>query len=183
MDDIASFYCAQPNKTLGTRESLWAKNFEGPSHNIHGQALVKIYKSPCLRCFGRWLPNNYVWWFGKPNGWDDIIIIWELDNEPQCTFQNLKNKRYSKTKTSLWTILLLLPLSILVGVNHLVFKPCNRGIRVAFLPPNITSVVQPLNQGIIASFKVQCVKKLMQCVLSQFDSSTTYSPWLEECSA
>ena len=47
-------------------------------------------------------------------------------------------------------------------------------IIIAFLPPNVTSVVQPLDQGIIASFKVQYKKKLLEWVLSQFDSSTTH---------
>ena len=47
-------------------------------------------------------------------------------------------------------------------------------ITISFRPPNVTSVVQPLDQGIIASFKVQFKKKLLEWVLSQFDSSTTH---------
>ena len=27
--------------------------------------LVIIYKSLCPRCFGRWLPRDYVWWFAN----------------------------------------------------------------------------------------------------------------------
>ena len=34
-------------------------------------------------------------------------------------------------------------------------------MTIAFLPPNVTSVVQPLNQGVIASFKIQYKKKLL----------------------
>ena len=37
--------------------------------------------------------------------------------------------------------------------------------------PNVTSVVQPLDQGIIASFKIQYKKKLLRWVLSQYDDA------------
>jgi hypothetical protein len=43
---------------------------------------------------------------------------------------------------------------------------------LVFLPPNVTSVVQPLDQGIIASFKIQYKKKFLQWVLSQYDEAT-----------
>ena len=59
---------------------------------------------------------------------------------------------------------------MLVGVNHLVFQPHN--LFIAFLPPDVTSVVQPLDKGKIASFKVRYKKKLLEWVLSQFDSCT-----------
>jgi hypothetical protein len=39
-------------------------------------------------------------------------------------------------------------------------------MTLAFIPPNVTSVFQPLDQGIIASFKIQYKNKLLQWVLS-----------------
>ena len=30
----------------------------------------------------------------KPNGLDDIMYIWQLDDEPQCTFQISKAEAY-----------------------------------------------------------------------------------------
>jgi hypothetical protein len=43
---------------------------------------------------------------------------------------------------------------------------------LVFLPPNVTSIVQPLDHGIMASFKLQYKKKLLQWVLSQYDDAT-----------
>ena len=34
-------------------------------------------------------------------------------------------------------------------------------MTLVFLPPNVTTVVQPLDQGIITSFKIQYKKKLL----------------------
>jgi hypothetical protein len=45
-------------------------------------------------------------------------------------------------------------------------------MTLVFLPPNVTSVVQPWDQGIITSFKIQYKKKLLQWVLSQYDDAT-----------
>ena len=42
-------------------------------------------------------------------------------------------------------------------------------VTIVFLPPNCTCVVQPLDQGIIAAFKLRYKSKLLEWVLSQFD--------------
>jgi hypothetical protein len=42
-------------------------------------------------------------------------------------------------------------------------------VTIFFLPPNCTSVVQPLDQGIIVPFKLRYKSKLLEWVLSQFD--------------
>ena len=99
VDETILFYCAQPNKRLIARKKLWAQNSKGSSHS-------------CSCC-----EHNREWQFGtcdylqisflkllwkvakricvmvcKPNGLDDILFIWQLDGEPQCTFQISKWK-------------------------------------------------------------------------------------------
>ena len=63
---------------------------------------------------------------------------------------------------------------MLVGVNYLAFNLQLSNIIIVFLSHNVTSVVQPLDQEIIASFRVQLQNKFLEWGLSQFDSTTTH---------
>jgi hypothetical protein len=45
-------------------------------------------------------------------------------------------------------------------------------MTLIFLPPNVPGIVQPLAQGIIASFNIQYKKKFLRWVLSQYDDAT-----------
>jgi hypothetical protein len=45
-------------------------------------------------------------------------------------------------------------------------------MTLVFLPPNVTSVTQPLDQGITTSFKIQYKKELLQWVLAHDDDAT-----------
>ena len=53
---------------------------------------VIIYKSLCPRCFGRWLPTDYVWWFANQTAWmtSNVFEIWMMSLnvhfESKCTF-------------------------------------------------------------------------------------------------
>jgi hypothetical protein len=37
--------------------------------------LVIIYKFLCPRCFGRWLPTNYPWWFANQMEWMTLDVF------------------------------------------------------------------------------------------------------------
>jgi hypothetical protein len=45
-------------------------------------------------------------------------------------------------------------------------------MTLVYLPPNVTSVIQPLDQGIITFLKIQYKKKLFRWGLSQYDDAT-----------
>ena len=186
MDETGLFYRAQPNKTLAQgkvcgrkiqKDHLTLALVVNMTYTDKLKPVI-IYKSLRPRCFGRWLPTNYVWWFANQMAWmtSNVFESWMMS----------LNVHFKSQK---WKVLLIMDNYATHSLKHV-----GRGesfgfstlqlsnITIVFLPPNVTSVVQPLDQGIIASFKVQCKKKLLEWVLSQFDSSTTHHR-LEENSA
>jgi hypothetical protein len=42
-------------------------------------------------------------------------------------------------------------------------------VKVIFLPPNTTSLIQPINQGIIATFKAFYIRRTFQAILDKLD--------------
>ena len=103
----------------------------------------------------------------KPNGIDDLICIWELD--ASMYISNLNNRKLLLIKDKYVTH----SLEHVGGGEIIWFSTLQvSNMTIAFVAPNVTSVVQPLNQGIIASFKVRFKRKLLEGVLSQFDSYT-----------
>ena len=130
--------------------------------------LLVIYTSKQPRCFGRWQPHEYVQWHSnktsKMKG--DKFEAWILQLNNQFKGQNQK------------VIMILDNASSHVVSSAKVGK--SRGfstlelsnMTLAFLPPNVTSVFHPLDQGIIASFKILFKKKLLQWVSLKYDDAT-----------
>ena len=106
-----------------------------------------IYKSLHPRCLERWLPTYYAWWFANQMAWMtlDVLKSWMMS----------LNVHF---KSQMWKVLLIRDNYATYLLKHvgrhdsfgfstLQFK----NITDAFLPPNVTSVVQPLDHGIMAS--------------------------------
>jgi hypothetical protein len=67
----------------------------------------------------------------------------------------------------------MLPCTRVIQYHQYLFAlSCFVHMTLVFLPPNVPSAVQPLNQGIITSFKIQYKTKLLQWILSQYDDAT-----------
>jgi hypothetical protein len=48
---------------------------------------------------------------------------------------------------------------------------CGENIQVAFLPPNITSILQPMNQGVISALKSYYLQLGMKIIADGLDSN------------
>ena len=125
MDEIGSFYCAQPNKTLGqqkVRGCIIRKDRLTIALLINTIStkklkLVIICKSLHPRCFGRCLPTNYVWWSANQMAWmtSNIFESWMMS-------LNLHFKLQKQKVLLIMNKYVIHSRRMLVGVNHLVFN-------------------------------------------------------------
>ena len=77
------------------KEKLVGANLKGSSyscswckHDMHPQVETYDYsKISTAKMLWKVVANKLCVLVSKPNGMDDIICIWELDDEPRCTFQ------------------------------------------------------------------------------------------------
>ena len=109
-----------------------------------------IYTSKQLQCYGRWQPYEYVQWHSNKTTWmkGNIFEAWILQLNNQFKGQNRKVTMILDNASS------HVVNSAKVGKSYGFPTLELSNMNLVFLPPNVTSVVQPLNQGIIASFKI-----------------------------
>ena len=120
-----------------------------------------------LRCFGRQQPHKYIRWHSIKTTWmkGDIFEAWILQLNNQFKGQN---QRWSWFCKMYLHMLLAMPKLVSLMVSTLELS----NMTLVFLPPNVTSIVKPLDQGIITSFKIQYKEKLLKWVLSQYNDAT-----------
>lgn len=154
MDETGLFWKAIPDTTLATKAQSGTKKEKarislGHCSNTDGSdklPLLAISSSQRPRCFASNRINidslNVIWRHNK-KAWMTTVIM--LD------WLTWFNKRMQGRKT----LLLINGFSAhKAAVRTLIKNNSLKNTRVKFLPPNYTSVYQPLNQGIIANFKL-----------------------------
>ncbi|XP_062716774.1 tigger transposable element-derived protein 1-like [Aedes albopictus] len=119
-----------------------------------------------------------VYWMNNPKAWvtQQIFKDWfEMHFIPDV-------KKYLEEKGLEFKVLLLLD----NAPGHL--KLDHPNVRVEFLPPNTTSLIQPQDQGIISNFKKLYIKQTFKHILDETekdDSMTVTTAWknftMREC--
>ena len=134
--------------------------------NIVGHKLkpMIIGKSEKPHCFkGVIVENLPVYYYYSNKGWM-TSYIWG-----HYTSFNLENelRNYCREKNIAFKILLLC--DNFSGHNQ-TFSVTSEHVTVLFLPPNTTSLIQPMDQGIIRMFKVNYTRISLQRMVHKIDS-------------
>lgn len=103
-----------------------------------------------------------VHWMANKKAWVTTVIFTEWFNK--CFVPEVR--RYLNAKCLEFKVLLILD----NAPGHPVLEHPN--VQFCFLPPNTTSLIQPLDQGIIATFKIHYVKQTFQYVLDKLNDET-----------
>lgn len=149
-------YVEKGDKCIGTKTSKLRLTVCLIANAVgHKEPPIVIGNAKRPRCFGRLnVEKDFnLWWRHNKSSWMTSVI-----------FEEMLKSFNSKMKTQGRQVLLFLDNA-----------PCHpnlilSNVKLIFFSPNTTSQCQPLDQGIIKSFKVHYRNLLMRRVLSMIDS-------------
>ncbi|CAF0801582.1 unnamed protein product [Brachionus calyciflorus] len=162
LDETALFFKMEPNKTLSDKKESDKKIDKtritvALCCNASGRDKIKPlvigrFKNP--RCFKNFNPEPVVSYFNNSIAWmtASIFSSWCETFNNNIKFKNEKRK------------------VVLLVDNASGHKPVVlSNVIIKFLPPNTTSCLQPLDAGIINSFKAQYRKGLVKSFIESLD--------------
>jgi len=165
-DETALFYKLPPNKTLSdigvaaigekySKERLTIAFCASACGEKYRPLVIGKYKRP--RCFGKHFdPNKIVDYYYNNTAWM-VVPIWD---DWLCKFnKHMKNQNRE----------VLLYVDHAAGHGKQATQLSN--VRVEYLPPNTTSQMQPMDQGIINVGKGNYKKRLVKKMLDGLDES------------
>jgi hypothetical protein len=166
-DETGLFYRALPEKSL-------VEKFEKCKGNKMLKERVSILL--CANAKGEKLMPLVINRFFKPRCFKNLLIkdlpvIWKSNSNAWMTSAIFEewlinlNRKFVKEKRN-----------VLLFVDncssHVEMELSN--IKICFLPPNTTSLIQPLDYGIINTFKRHYRKYVLQYIISQFESNKRF---------
>ena len=172
-DETGLYWKLMPNKTLVSSREKEAKGFKNPKDRVTLMAcanatgsiklpLVFIHKSKNPRCFKHIDKNSLpVHYYAQKNSWMDSSIFSEWFKEkfvPQCS-KALKDRGLPES-----AILLVDNAPSHPNVN--VLQSDDGEISCIYLPPNTTSLIQPMDQGVLENIKRRYKRDLLLRLLN-----------------
>ncbi|GFW99081.1 tigger transposable element-derived protein 1 [Trichonephila clavipes] len=134
--------------------------------NASGDRMLKpflINKSLRPRALkGKDLKQLPVHWMANPKAWMATAIFTEWFNNCFVT----EVEAYMKEKSLDFKVLLIVD----NAASHPQLEHPN--VQLIFLPPNTTSLIQPLDQGIIATFKKYYIKTTYKSILNKLENES-----------
>lgn len=165
-DETGVFWCAMPKQTLAFKGQLCKGGKQSKARltvlvaaSMTGEKLplLVIGRSAKPRCFRGWknLPTAYT---GQRKAWmtSEIFENWIRDLDKQMTAKGRK---------------IALVVDNCPGHPHVTSL---NAVKLFFLPPGTTSVLQPLDAGIIWSLKSHFRKILVERRIAAFDKSEDF---------
>lgn len=169
-DETGLYWKKMPTKSLVSMNEMSAPGFKASKSHITGMVcgnvtgthrlpLLIIGKSKNLRCF-RGIKKLPVTYKNQKNSWMDTSIFIEWYD----TVFIPEVKKHQLTTGNSGNVLLLID-NAPSHPSNISLERENGKFKVVFLPPNVTSVLQPMDQGVIESFKRYYRKALLRMVL------------------
>jgi hypothetical protein len=165
LDETALFFKLQPNKTLSNGDASGEKISKDRLTialccNATGSDKLKpiiIHKYAKPHCFGgSYNPNVYSYYYHNKKAWMTSLIFTDWLEK----FNN-----FIKLKNPSRKVLLLVDNASGHNLTYLELS----NVKVAYLPPNATSVLQPCDAGIIKTFKGYYRKNLVRHLIETIE--------------
>lgn len=184
-DETGLFWKKMPSRTFLSKTERSAPGFKAAKDrvslllcaNASGDFKIKpmmIYRSLNPRALKGKNKNQLpVFWRANKKSWVTGVLFQEWFNE--CFINEVKNYLASQN----------LDFKVLLTIDNAPGHPstlvgAHPNVEVIFLPPNTTSLIQPLDQGIIAAFKAyytrRCFKRILELIELNSDE-TIASGW------
>ncbi|GFV63522.1 tigger transposable element-derived protein 1 [Trichonephila clavipes] len=173
-DETGLYWKKMPNRTYIAKEEKTASGHKASKDrvtlllcsNASGDRMLKpllINKSLRPRALkGKDLKQLPVNWMANPKSWMTTAIFTEWFNN--CFVPEVE--AYMKEKS--------LDFKVLLIVDNVASHPQleHPNVQLVFLPPNTTSLIQPLDQGIIATFKKYYIKTTYKFILNKLENES-----------
>lgn len=178
-DETGLFWKKMPTRTFLSKNEKTAPGFKAAKDRItilfcanasgHMMKPMFVNKSMNPRALkGKDKDRLPVYWRANKKAWVTSTLF--LDWFKNCFL--LEAERYLSS--------ISLPFKCLLLIDNAPGHPAtltsqNPNVQVVFLPPNTTSLIQPLDQGIIATFKAYYVRHTFSVLLKEIDEGSSSS--------